>query len=103
MEDRAIESFDQIFPFYLPLVRHDAALIMNVFSSSTTARARTVIESSYYFGRSEAVEYRDIERYALRDNEYPVEWSLGGASYNALGGNAKTSGSTPILKLSGPR
>jgi hypothetical protein len=47
-------------------------------------RARTAAKSSYHFGRNEAVEYRDIELYALRDNEYPVEWSLGGAGYNAI-------------------
>jgi len=33
---------------------------MNIFFTSTTARAGTVVESSCYFGRNEAVEYRDI-------------------------------------------
>ena len=44
--------------------------IMDIFCSSTTARAGTVVESSCYFGRNEAVEYRDVELYALRDSEY---------------------------------
>jgi hypothetical protein len=34
---------------------------MDIFCSSTTARAGTVVESSCYFGRNEAVEYRDSE------------------------------------------
>ena len=45
--------------------------IMNIFCSSTTARPGTVVESTCYFGRNEAVEYRDVELYAVRDNEYP--------------------------------
>jgi hypothetical protein len=40
---------------------------MNIFCAITTARAGTVVESSHYFGQNEAVEYRDIEVYALRD------------------------------------
>jgi hypothetical protein len=51
--------------------------VMNVFCASTTARAGTVIESSCYFGRNEAVEYRDIELYALRDSQYPGGVKLG--------------------------
>jgi hypothetical protein len=50
---------------------------MNIFCSSTTARAGTVVESSCYFGRNEALEYRDLELYALRDNEYPGGVKLG--------------------------
>lgn len=34
--------------------------VMNIFCASTTARAETVIESSCYFGRNKAVEYRDM-------------------------------------------
>jgi hypothetical protein len=41
---------------------------MNIFRASTTARAGTVVESSCYFGQNEAVEYRDIGVYALRDD-----------------------------------
>jgi hypothetical protein len=44
---------------------------MNIFCSSTTARAGTVVESSCYFGRNEAVEYKDVELYAVRDSEFP--------------------------------
>ena len=51
--------------------------IMNIFCSSTTARAGTIVESSCYFGRNEAVEYRDIELYALRDSEFPGGVKLG--------------------------
>jgi hypothetical protein len=51
--------------------------IMNIFCSSTTAGAGTIVESSCYFGRNEAVEYGDIELYALRDNEYPGGVKLG--------------------------
>ena len=51
--------------------------VMNIFCASTTARAGTVIESSCYFGRNEAVEYRDIELYALRDSQYPGSVKLG--------------------------
>jgi hypothetical protein len=39
-------------------------------------RAGTVVKSSCYFGRNEAVGYRDIELYALQDNGCPVEWSF---------------------------
>jgi hypothetical protein len=50
---------------------------MDIFCSSTTARAGTIVESSCYFGRNEAVEYRDIELYALRDSEFPGGVKLG--------------------------
>src|SRR3954451_12019252 len=50
---------------------------MNIFCSSTTTRAGTIVESSCYFGRNEALEYRDIELYALRDSEYPGGVKLG--------------------------
>jgi hypothetical protein len=60
---------------YYPEERQHA--IMNIFCSSTTARAGTIVESSYYFGRNEAVEYGDIELYTLRDNEYPGGVKLG--------------------------
>lgn len=45
--------------------------IINVFCGSTTARAGTVVESSGYFGRNEAVEYRDIYLFAMRDADNP--------------------------------
>ena len=50
---------------------------MDIFCSSTTARAGTIVESSCYFGTNEAVEYRDIELYALRDSEFPGGVKLG--------------------------
>jgi hypothetical protein len=50
---------------------------VDIFCSSTTARAGTIVESSCYFGRNEALEYRDIELYALRDSEYPGRVKLG--------------------------
>ena len=43
----------------------------------TMARASTVIEPSCYFGWNKAVEYRDIELYALRDSQYPGGVKLG--------------------------
>jgi hypothetical protein len=36
-----------------------------------------VVESSYYFGRNEAIKYRDMELYALRDSEYAGGVKLG--------------------------
>jgi hypothetical protein len=50
---------------------------MDIFCASTTARAGTVVKSSCYFGRNEAVEYRDIEIYAVRDDDYPGGVKLG--------------------------
>jgi hypothetical protein len=50
---------------------------MNIFCSSTTARAGTIVESSCYFGTNEAVKYRDIKLYALRDSEFPGNVKLG--------------------------
>jgi hypothetical protein len=50
---------------------------MNIFCSSITARAGTIVESSCYFGRNEALEYRDIELYTFRDSEYPGGVKLG--------------------------
>jgi hypothetical protein len=51
--------------------------IMDVFCVSTAARAGTVVESRCYYGRNEAVEYRDIELYAMLDNDYPGGVKLG--------------------------
>jgi Protein of unknown function (DUF3435) len=51
--------------------------VMDIFCSSTTAHAGTVVESSCNYGRNEAVEYRDIELYAVRHNEYPGDVKLG--------------------------
>jgi hypothetical protein len=51
--------------------------IMDIFCSSTTARAGTVVESSCYFGRNEAVKYRDIRLYAMRGTDYPGGVKLG--------------------------
>jgi hypothetical protein len=50
---------------------------MDIFCSSTTARAGTIVESICYFRRNETVEYRDIELYALRDSEFPGSVKLG--------------------------
>ncbi len=50
---------------------------MDIFSGSITARGRTVVKLSGYFGTNEALEYRDIELYALRDTEYPGGVKLG--------------------------
>jgi Protein of unknown function (DUF3435) len=50
---------------------------MNIFCASTTARGGTVVESSCYFGTNEAVEYRDIQLYAMRDKDYPGGVKLG--------------------------
>jgi hypothetical protein len=52
-------------------------VIMDIFCSSITARAGIVVESSCYFGRNEAVEYRDIKLYALRDSRFPGGVKLG--------------------------
>ena len=63
---------------YFPEERQRLQLaIMDVSCSSITASAGTVVESSCNFGRNEAVKYRDIELYALRDNEYPGGVKLG--------------------------
>jgi Protein of unknown function (DUF3435) len=51
--------------------------IMNIFYAFTTARAETVIESSCYFERNEAVKYKDIELYIVRDNKFPGGVKLG--------------------------
>jgi hypothetical protein len=50
---------------------------MDIFCLFITARAGTVVELSCYFGRNEAVEYRDIKLYAVRDNEYSGDIKLG--------------------------
>jgi hypothetical protein len=63
---------------YFPEERQRLQLaIMDIFCAPTTARAGTIIESSCYFGRNEAVEYRDIEIYAVRDDNYPGGVKLG--------------------------
>jgi hypothetical protein len=63
---------------YFPEERQRLQLaIMDIFCASTTARAGTVFESSCYFGQNEAVEYRDIEIYAVRDDNYPGGVKLG--------------------------
>jgi len=65
---------DDYYPEERQRLQHAA---MDIFCSSTTARAGTIVESSCYFGRNEALEYRDIELYALRDSEYPGGVKLG--------------------------
>src|SRR5271168_2250321 len=52
---------DDYYPEERQRLQHAA---MDIFCSSTTARAGTIVESSCYFGTNEAVEYRDIELYA---------------------------------------
>lgn len=47
--------------------------VMIMFCASTTARGGTVVESSCYFGRNEAVEYGDVHLFAMRDPENPSE------------------------------
>ena len=51
--------------------------VMDIFCGSTTARGGTVVESSGYFGRNDALKYKDIELYACRDSEYPGGVKLG--------------------------
>jgi hypothetical protein len=65
---------DDYYPEERQRLQH---VMMNIFCSSTTSRAGTIVESSCYFGRNEAVEYGDIELYALRDTEYPGGVKLG--------------------------
>jgi hypothetical protein len=50
---------------------------IDIFCSSTTARAGTIVESSCYFKRNEAIKYKDIKLYALRDSEFPDNVKLG--------------------------
>ena len=50
---------------------------MDIFCALTTACYGTIVESSYYSSRNEALEYRDIELYAIRDNDYPGGVKLG--------------------------
>jgi hypothetical protein len=61
---RAVPSADDVVAIlsitgsYSPEERQRAQLaIMGIFYASTTARAGTIIKSSCYFGRNEAVEY----------------------------------------------
>src|SRR5436305_9601545 len=53
--------------------------VMDIFCGSTTARGGTVVESSGYFGRNDALKYKDIELYACRDSEYPGRRQVGHA------------------------
>ena len=63
---------------YYPIKRDRLGyIIMDIFYSSTTARGGTVVELSGYYGTNEALEYGDIELYALRDSEYPSGVKLG--------------------------
>lgn len=39
----------------------------DLFCASTTARAGSVLESSCYYGCNDALQYRDIRLYAMRD------------------------------------
>jgi hypothetical protein len=50
---------------------------MIIFCASNTARASTVVGSTRYLGRNGAVDYRDIQLYAVWDNEYPDGVNLG--------------------------
>ena len=50
---------------------------MIIFCASTTARAGSVVESTGYFGRNEAMEYGDIQLYAVRDDQHPGGIKLG--------------------------
>src|SRR5277367_6084457 len=59
---------DDYYPEERQRLQHAA---MDIFCSSTTARAGTIIESSCYFGRNEALEYRDIELYTLKRQRVP--------------------------------
>ena len=45
--------------------------LMDVSCACTTARGGTVAESSCSFGTNEAVEYRDIRIFAVRDPKHP--------------------------------
>jgi Protein of unknown function (DUF3435) len=65
---------DEYYPDERQRLQHATMII---FCASTTARAGTVVESSGYLGRNEAVEYRDIELFALRDPDWPGGVKLG--------------------------
>jgi Protein of unknown function (DUF3435) len=65
---------DEYYPEERQRLQH---AIMIIFCASTTARAGTVVESSGYLGQNEAVEYRDIELYAVRDEKNPGGVKLG--------------------------
>lgn len=67
---------DEYYPEERQRLQH---VILNIFCASTTSRAGTVIESSGYYGQNHAVEYRDIQLYAVRDEE-----NMGGVKLGML-------------------
>jgi Protein of unknown function (DUF3435) len=68
------ELSDDYYPDERQRLQH---AMMIIFCASTTARAGTVVESSGYRDDNEAIEYRDIELYALRDPKWPGGVKLG--------------------------
>ena len=50
---------------------------MDIFCASAAARAGIIIKSSCYFGRNEAVKYRNIKMYAIRGDDPPGGIKLG--------------------------
>ena len=65
---------DDFYPDERQRLQH-AGMIL--FCASTTARAGTVVESSGYHGTNEAVQYRDIQLYAVRDEQHSRGVKLG--------------------------
>lgn len=49
---------------------------MIVFCASTTSRAGTVVESSSYYDTNEALEYRDIELFAVKDKPNGIKLGM---------------------------
>jgi hypothetical protein len=51
--------------------------IINIFCAFTITRVGTVVESNGYLGQNDVIEYRDIQIYAIRDEENPGGVKLG--------------------------
>lgn len=56
---------DDYYPEERQRIQHPGAMI---FCASTTARAGTVVKSSGYYGHNDALQYGDIELFAVRDD-----------------------------------
>ena len=65
---------DEYYPEERQRVQHAA---LNIFCASTTSRAGTIVESTGYLEQNQAVEYRDIQLYALQDEGNPGSVKLG--------------------------
>ncbi|ERF72618.1 hypothetical protein EPUS_05672 [Endocarpon pusillum Z07020] len=87
---------DEYYPEERQRVQHAA---LNLFCASTTSRAGTIVESIGYLKQNQAVEYRDIQLYALQDKGNPGSVKLGMLITLRLLKGRRNRGNPPLIKF----